>query len=418
MTSPILHTRLPSGLSVVSEHMPASGAVALGFWVDAGSRDEEPAVAGASHFLEHLLFKGTDTRSAQEIAEAIEAVGGEMNAFTTKEYTAFYVRLLDEDLELGLDILSDIMWAPAFRGDEVDAERQVILEEISMHEDEPADLVHDICQEAMYPGHPLGREILGDRDTITAMGPDDIRSYFGAYYRPGSIVFAAAGNVDHDRLVEGLDRRFAGPDGAGPARSEVALAPSRPVVVTTRSTEQAHLVVGMRAIARDDDDRFALAVLNQLLGGGMSSRLFQEVREKRGLAYSVYSYRTAYLETGLLAVYAGTSPARAHTVLDVVAEELDRLLQDGVSERELAVARGHVKGSMVLSLEDSSSRMSRIGRSQLVHGSVMTMAEVVERTESVTAADVRRVIERVVGGPRTLAVVGPFHEDDFAERVA
>ena len=418
VTSSVLTSRLPNGLTVVSERMPGSGAVALGFWVDAGSRDEMPAVAGASHFLEHLLFKGTDTRSAQEVAEAVEAVGGEMNAFTTKEYTAFYVRLLDEDLPLALDILSDIMWAPAFRREEVDAERQVILEEISMHEDEPADLVHDLCQEALYPGHPLGREVLGDRSTITAMGPDDIRGYFADHYRPGSIVVAAAGNVDHDELVAGIDRRFAGPDGSGPGRQELPLDPVKPVVVHERPTEQAHVVLGMRAVARDDDDRFAFAVLNQLLGGGMSSRLFQEVREKRGLAYSVYSYRGAFLETGLLAVYAGTSPSRLPTVLSVVNTELEKLLQDEIPERELAVARGHVKGSLVLSLEDSSSRMSRIGRSQLVHGSVMPMHELVERTEAVTAADVRRVIERVVGGPRSLAVVGPFTEESFADQVA
>jgi predicted Zn-dependent peptidase len=398
--------------------MPGSGAVALGFWVDAGSRDERPEVAGASHFLEHLLFKGTETRSAQEIAEAVEAVGGEMNAFTTKEYTAFYIRLLDEDLPLALDILSEIMWGPAFRPAEIDAERQVILEEINMHEDEPADLVHDLAQEALYPGHPLGREILGERSTITSMTRDDIDTYFRAHYRPRSIVVAAAGNVEHEALVEGIERRFTGPDGVAPVRQPVALAPPRPLHVVTRATEQAHVVVAMRAGPRDDEDRFAFSVLNQLLGGGMSSRLFQEVREKRGLAYSVYSYRGAYLESGLLAIYAGTSPARVKTVLDVIDVELDKLLQEDVSERELAVARGHVKGSMVLSLEDSSSRMSRIGRSELVHRSVMTMDELVERTEAVTAADVRRVIEKVVGSPRTLAVIGPFDQDAFAEQVA
>ncbi len=418
LTSEIRHSRLANGLSVVTERVPGSAVVSLGFWVDAGSRDERAEVAGASHFLEHLLFKGTEGRSAQEIAEAIEAVGGEMNAFTTKEYTAFYVRLLADDLDLALDILSDIMWAPAFRPDEIECERHVILEEISMHEDEPADLVHDLCQDALYSGHPLAREVLGDRTTITAMTRDDIRHYFGEHYRPGSIVVAAAGHVDHDALAQGVERRFARPPGAGPARAQEMLAPPRPLAVTSRTTEQAHLVLGMRGPARDDDDRFAFAVLNQLLGGGMSSRLFQEVREKRGLAYSVYSYRAAYIETGLLAVYAGTSPARATTVLDVIGVELDRLLQDEIPERELAVARGHVKGSLVLSLEDASSRMNRIGRSQLVHGWVMTLEELVERTEAVSATDVRRVIEKVLGGPRTLAVVGPFDEEAFAERVA
>ena len=415
---PINHTRLANGLSVISEHMPASAAASLGFWVDAGSRDEQPEIAGASHFLEHLLFKGTDTRSAHEIAQAVEAVGGEMNAFTTKEYTAFYIRLLAEDLNLALDILSDIVWTPAFRTEEIDAERQVILEEINMHEDEPSDLVHDLCQEALYPDHPLGREVLGDRATITAMQRDQIRGYWAEYYRPQSIVVAAAGGVDHEELVEGVEKRFAGPDGAGPLRSALPLSPPLPLRVDNRPTEQAHLVIGMRAPARDDDDRFALAVLNQLLGGGMSSRLFQEVREKRGLAYSVYSYRGGYLETGMLAIYAGTAPSRAQTVLDVVNTELERLVQEEIPARELDVARGHVKGSVVLSLEDTSSRMSRIGRGQLVHGHVMTMHELIERTEAVTAADVRRVIEAVVAGPRTLAVVGPFDKAAFADRVA
>ncbi|MGH9223613.1 MAG: M16 family metallopeptidase, partial [Acidimicrobiales bacterium] len=341
-----------------------------------------------------------------------------MNAFTTKEYTAFYIRLLAEDLPMALDILSDIVWSPAFRSEEIDAERQVILEEINMHEDEPSDLVHDLCQEALYPDHPLGLEVLGERSTITAMVRDQIRDYWSDYYRPQSVVVAAAGGVDHDELVEGIEKRFAGPDGAGPARSPQPLGPPVRLRVDNRPTEQAHLVVGMRAGARDDEDRFALAVLNQVLGGGMSSRLFQEVREKRGLAYSVYSYRGAYLETGMLAVYAGTSPSRAHTVLDVINAELERLLQEDIPERELEVARGHVKGSVVLSLEDTSSRMSRIGRSQLVHNNVMTLDELVARTEAVTAADVRRVIEKVVAGPRSLAVVGPFDESAFDDKVA
>ena len=302
----IRQARLDSGIRVVTERMPDAHSVTTGFWVEAGSRDESPDLAGASHFLEHLLFKGTDTRSARDIAEAIEAVGGDMNAFTTKEYTAFYTRVLDDDLELGLDILSDIMWAPAFRADEVEAERQVILEEILMHEDEPADLVHDVFTEALYPGHPLGREVLGDESTISAMSRDQIRGYFSEFYRPEAIVVAAAGNLDHDDVVAGLERRYAGRTGNRPERRMPPLAPPRRVVVSKRSTEQAHIVVGGRALARNDDDRFALAALNQVLGGGMSSRLFQEIREKRGLVYSVYSYRAAYLETGALAVYAGT----------------------------------------------------------------------------------------------------------------
>jgi predicted Zn-dependent peptidase len=341
-----------------------------------------------------------------------------MNAFTTKEYTAFYTRLLDADLDLGLDILSDIMWAPAFRPQEVEAERHVILEEILMHEDEPSDLVHDLFSDAMYPGHPLGRAVLGDRDTITAMERDQIAGYFASFYKPESIVVAAAGNVDHDRVVEGVKARFAGSPGVRPPRQEARPGGPRTVAVTYRPTEQAHVVVGTRALPRGDDDRFSLSVLDQLLGGGMSSRLFQEIREKRGLVYSVYSYRSAYAETGSLAVYAGTSPTHVEEVLDLIDHELDRLLVDEISERELVVAKGHVKGSLALSLEDSAGRMTRIGRSQLVHGSVLTFEDMVARIDAITRDDLRRVVERVFTGERVLAVVGPFEEDAFAERVA
>jgi predicted Zn-dependent peptidase len=409
---------LDKGMQVVTEAMPDAHSVTIGFWVDAGSRDETPVEAGASHFLEHLLFKGTEERSAHSIAEDIEAVGGDMNAFTTKEYTAFYTRLIDEDLELGLDILSDIMWAPAFRPEEIDAERQVILEEINMHEDEPSDLVHELLHEALYPGHPLGREVLGARSTITAMTRDQIANYFATRYKPPSIVVAAAGNLDHDSLVAGIERRCVTAPGTAPARERPPLAPVRPLIVHHRTTEQAHLVVGMRSLDRHDDDRFTLSVLNQILGGGMSSRLFQEIREKRGLVYSVFSYRAAYLESGALAIYAGTAPSRAQEVLALIDDELDKLATGPVTDRELAVAKGHIKGSLALSLEDSAGRMNRIGRGQLIHGEVLSYDEVVARTEAVTHDDLRRVADRILANERVLAVVGPFSEDDFAARVA
>ncbi len=418
MPDTIRVTTLDNGMQVITDAMPDAHSVTIGFWVDAGSRDETPAEAGASHFLEHLLFKGTETRSAHSIAEDIEAVGGDMNAFTTKEYTAFYTRLIDEDLELGLDILSEIMWEPAFRPDEIDAERQVILEEINMHEDEPSDLVHELLHEALYPGHPLGREVLGERSTITAMTRDQIAGYFTTRYKPPSIVVAASGNLDHDSVVNGIERRFTGRTGSAPARERPALAPVRPLIVQHRTTEQAHLVVGMRAMDRHDDDRFAFSILNQILGGGMSSRLFQEIREKRGLVYSVFSYRAAYLESGALAVYAGTAPGRAHEVLALIDDELEKLATGPVTDRELAVAKGHIKGSLALSLEDSAGRMNRIGRGQLIHGSVLTFEETVARTEAVTHEDLRRVADRIMGEERVLAVVGPFSEDDFAARVA
>jgi predicted Zn-dependent peptidase len=388
--------------------------VAAGFWVGTGSRDESRRTAGASHFLEHLLFKGTDRRRASEIAEAIDAVGGDMNAFTTKEYTAFYVRVLPDDLELGLDILNDIMWAPAFRPDEIETEREVILEEILMHGDEPSDLVSELFFSALYPDHSLGWDVLGDEQTITAMERDDICGFFAEHYRPANMVVALAGAIDHDEATAAIEKRFAGPPGGNPPERHAPAAAPRPIAVVNRPTEQAHLVVGTPALDRDDPDRYAMSVLDHALGGGLSSRLFQEVREKRGLAYSVYSFRAAFAGAGALAVYAGTSPDHVHEVLGLVTHELDDLAANGVTERELEVARGHLRGTMALGLEDSGSRMSRIGRSQLVHGEAPVVDEINARIDAVTLDDVRRVSAKVLSGPRILAVVGPFDEQEFA----
>jgi predicted Zn-dependent peptidase len=409
----IAATRLPSGLHVVTERMPDVRSVAAGCWVGTGSRDERPATAGASHFLEHLLFKGTERRTATDIAESVDAVGGDINAFTTKEYTAFYVRLLDEDLDMGLEILGDIMSDSAFRPDEVECERQVILEEILMHADEPGDLVHDVFYDAMYPAHALGWPVLGDDQTISAMTCDDIRAFFQEHYRPVNMVVALAGALDHDAAVEAVERWFR-PESGGesPDRRPPEGSP-RSLTVVTRPSEQAHIVIGVPALDRDDDDRYALAILDHVLGGGMSSRLFQEVREKRGLAYSVYSFRAGFEGTGALGVYAGTAPTRAHEVIDLIDGELADVAAQGIAPSELARAQGHLRGTIALGLEDSGARMSRIGRSQLVHGEVLTVDEVVGRVEAVTLDDVRRVAERVLGGPRVMAVVGPFQEDDF-----
>ena len=401
-------------MCVVTERMPDVRSVTAGFWVGTGSRDESAELFGASHFLEHLLFKGTPTRSARSISEDVDAVGGDMNAFTTKEYTAFYVRLLAESLDLGLDILSDILWNPAFRPDEVETERQVILEEILMRDDEPSDLVHELFAEALYPGHQLGLEVLGDEDSIKGMSRADIRGFFAEHYRPANIVFSAAGLLDHDAVVDGIQRRFAGPSGGvRPVRTPPAQPPV-PSVVCRRSTEQAHIVVGCTALDRHSPDRYALAALNHVLGGGLSSRLFQTIREERGLAYSVYSYRVAFDDAGALAVYAGTTPARAGQVLSLIEDELNRLAADGIDQRELAVAKGHLKGEMALSLEDSAARMSRVGRSMLVHGEVLEVDELAARVEAVTLDDVARVAADVLGRPRVMAAVGPVDEDDLA----
>ena len=406
----IRRTHLDSGLRVVTEELPGLRSAAVGFWVGTGSRDEPDAIAGTSHFLEHLLFKGTPTRQAVEIAEAVESCGGDMNAFTGQEVTAYYVRVPDRFLSLAVDIVSDIVWSPALRADEVESERQVILEEIRMRDDTPDDLVHDVFASALFPDHPLGREVSGSIETISAVARDEVAAYHAEHYRPSNIVVAVAGNVDHDVVVALVDAAQTSARGDRPPRRNGADrgAPGSFARVD-RPLEQSHLVLGTRALRRDDPDRFALTVLDQVLGGGMSSRLFQEVREKRGLAYSVFSYRSAFEETGALAVYCATAPERVDETLAVVQGELDRLVADGgVSEHELAGAKGYLVGSLALSLESSSSRMHRIGRAELTMGEVPSLDWVVEQVEAVTGDDVARVIDRVLaGGERTLAVVGP-----------
>jgi predicted Zn-dependent peptidase len=412
-----------SGLTILTEHMPDVRSVSLGFWVGTGSVDEPESIAGASHFLEHLLFKGTERRGAREIAELVDAVGGDLNAFTTKEHTAFYVRLLAETADLGLDILSEIIWGPALRPQELEAERQVILEEILMHCDEPAEEVHDIFNGAMYPGHPLGRDVLGLDGTVRAVSRDQVAAFHREHYRAANIIVAAAGNIEHDFVVDGVTRRLErafgeiGREALAGGQRPGRVAPTAPAlghVVVNRACEQAHLMVGMAGFDRDHEDRQVLNVLDHVLGGGMSSRLFQSIREERGLAYNVYSYRNGYQGAGDLAVYAGTAPSRAEEVLSLVTEELDKMAAEGVSEEELAAARSHIRGATALGLEDSGARMSRLGRSQLAHGRVPSLAELDAQIAAVTTDDLRRVATKVLGGPRTLVVLGPFDEDAFS----
>jgi predicted Zn-dependent peptidase len=412
--STIERTQRASGLRVVTEALPELHSVTLGAWVGSGSRDEQGAEWGASHFLEHLLFKGSEQRSAREIAESIESVGGEMNAFTTHEQTVFYVRVPDVQLEPAFEVLADVLWNPAFRVDDVESERRVILEEIGMRDDTPDDLVHDLFAGAIFPDHPLGREVLGSDDSITGMARDDIAAYHAAHYQPSNVVFAAAGNLTHEKVLALADAYF--PDGAGvrPPRPRPDATAPRPVVVLHRDTEQTHVVTGVRALPALDPDRYALTVVNQVLGGGMSSRLFQEIRETRGLAYSVFSYSASFDDAGYLAIYAGTASDRVPETLEVIAAELDRLVNDGLSDTEIAGAKGHLVGSLAMSLETSASRMRRLGRSELVEREIPSLEDLVDRVNAVTAADVSRVIERVLAGaPRSLAVVGPHSASDF-----
>ncbi|HWO69869.1 MAG TPA: pitrilysin family protein [Actinomycetota bacterium] len=409
-------TEFASGLRVVTERMPGVRSVALGFWVLAGSRDERPAISGASHFLEHLLFKGTRRRSARDIAEAFDAVGGDVNAFTAKEYTCFYARILDRDLPMAVDHLCDMLEHSLLRPEDVESERRVILEEIHMHEDTPDELIHDLFNEALWPGHPLGRPVLGTRASVQSATRGQIRRFYRRHYVPGNLVVVATGSVDHDRLLELLAASMA----VGPVRSDGeptgwnlraggrAPTPSGETVVVRRKTEQAHIVLGTNGLARTDPDRFAFGIVNGAVGGGMSSRLFQRVREERGLAYSVYSYHTMYTEAGVFAAYAGTTPARAPDVIALMRAELEDVAEGGLTEEEFERAKGHVKGSLVLSLEDPASRMSRLGKSEISHGEILTVSQVLRRIEDVTLDDARRAAKRVLSQPLTLTVIGPF----------
>ena len=408
---------LDCGIRLVTEKMPGVRSVCTGFWVGTGSRDETGPQVGISHFLEHLLFKGTPTRSARSIAEDVDAVGGDMNAFTTKEYTTFYVRTLADHLDLGLDILSDIVWNPALRPDEVDAERQVILEEVLMHLDEPADVVQERFADALFPGHPLGREVLGLPEVIAGVSVPEIRSFFAEHYRPGNIVVAVAGDVEHGRIADGIERRFAGAAAGSPPVRTPPGDEVRALDVTSRDTEQAHLVVGVRGPERRSPDRFALSLLNHSLGGGISSRLFQKIREERGLAYSVVSDRVAYCDTGALAVSVGTAPERTQEVLRLVLDEIEDLAAKGVTEQELELAKGHLRADTILSLEESGSRMSRIGASLLLHGEVPSIEEITAKIDAVTLDEVAEVAARVLGGQRVLAAVGPFTADELASEL-
>jgi len=418
----VRRTVLPNGLRILTEAVPAMRSVSFGVWVGVGSRDETRSQSGVSHFLEHLLYKGTNKRSAMDISSAIEAVGGETNAFTTKEYTCYYARVLDADLPLAVDVICDLVADSVLAPADVETERGVILEEIAMHDDEPGEEVHDLFTEAMYPDHPLGRLISGTVDTIAAMTRRQILNFYRRRYTPASIVVAAAGNLDHAGLVRQVREAFGGADPGDPAPARTA--PPRPrrgqVAVRDKDTEQAHLVLGAPGIARADERRFALGVLNNVLGGGMSSRLFQEIREKRGLAYSVYSYTSQYADSGVFGVYAGCAPGKIDEVLALTRDELSQLAAGGpggVSAEELARGKGMYKGSLVLGLEDTGSRMSRLGKGELLYDELLSVDDILARIDAVTPDDVRAVAQQVLGQQMSLAVIGPFADHDFSAAI-
>jgi predicted Zn-dependent peptidase len=414
----VRRTVLPGGLRVVTETMPTVRSAAFGIWVGVGSRDESIPDAGSSHYLEHLLFKGTPGRSAMDISAELDAVGGDLNAFTAKEYTCYYARVLDSDLPLAVDVVSDMVTSSLIEGADVEAERGVILEEIAMRDDDPSDLIHDEFAIALYGDAPLGRPILGTIESINSLTRDGIARYYEDRYLPPNLVVAAAGNLDHDELVRLVSTAFGDRLSGGvlpslPRVGGVPAATSPGVRVVPRETEQAHLVLGGAGLARTDERRFALGVLNAALGGGMSSRLFQEIREKRGLAYSVYSYTSQYADTGTFGVYAGCQPGRVDEVLEICRDEVLKAAEHGITDEELARGKGQARGSMVLSLEDTGSRMSRIGKSELVYEQLLSVDEILGKIDAVTPDDIREVAAEVLAQPMTLTVIGPFEDREF-----
>jgi predicted Zn-dependent peptidase len=422
----VRRTMLPGGLRVISEAIPTVRSVSFGVWAGVGSRDETARLSGASHFLEHLLFKGTRTRSALEIATAMDAVGGEMNAFTGKEYTCYYARVLDDDLPLAVDLICDMVASSVLAVGDFESERAVILEEIAMHDDDPGDVVHDAFATAVFGDGSLGRPVIGTAESIAGLRRPQVAGYYRRRYRPSNLVVAAAGNLDHGKLVRRVRAAFERAgflDGAGgapvpPRRDAAAPRTKAEVRVVDRGTEQAHLVLGGTALSRRDERRFALGVLNGALGGGMSSRLFQEVREKRALVYSIYSYASQYAGTGVFGVYAGTTPAKVNDVLAICREQFELVADAGIGPDELARGKAQLRGGLVLGLEDTGSRMNRLGKSELVYGELLTVDEVLRRIDAVTLDDIKEVAADVLRRPLSLAVIGPFAGKDFAGAVA
>jgi predicted Zn-dependent peptidase len=403
-------TTLDSGVRVVTEAMPSVRSIALGFWIRAGSRDEGTEHAGISHFLEHLLFKGTKRFSSLEIDELFDAMGAEVNAGTGKETTSVYSRFLDRHLERAFDALQDMVLRPAYP--DIDSERQVVLEEIAMYEDEPQDKVHDVLATAVFGDHPLGRPITGSAEVVASVPVPEIAAWHDARYLPANIVVAAAGNVEHEQVVGLVESALDGTAGA-----DVPGAPARPEVngptirFHAKETEQYHLCLGAPGIPRGDDRRFALRVLDTILGGSSSSRLFQEVREKRGLAYSVYSYASQYADAGQVAVYVGTRPDNVREAMDVIGAELRRLVEDGVGEEELERARENVKGRTVLSMESTLTRMNRLGSSILMDVPLLTVDELLAAIDAVTLDDVVE-LGRTLFRPEGLSAAGVGADED------
>ncbi|MBI2843567.1 MAG: insulinase family protein [Armatimonadetes bacterium] len=402
-------TTLPNGIRVLSESVPYVDSASVGVWVNVGSRHEHGKDKGISHFIEHMLFKGTERRSARQIADEMDTIGGHLNAFTDKETTWFYAKVLSEHLTVAVDIISDMMLNSVFDPVELDRERNVILEEIKRHEDTPDDLVHDLFAQTLWHGHPLGNSVIGTRKSVESFAHDDLIEYLGKNYTPDSIIVSAAGNLEHDYLVDLVANHYGKMEGHQKSRQNLPATSSGDTRFSSKRTEQVHFCIGAQGFPQQNDEKYTLAVLDAALGGGMSSRLFQEIRENRGLVYTIGSYSASYREAGMFTVYAGTSPSNVELVIDLVKKEFETVKTTRVDEVELLRAKNQIRGALVLGQESMSNRMSRMANSELYFGRNIPLQEVIDAVMGVTAEDVQRVAnELLVDGRIALAVVGPL----------
>jgi predicted Zn-dependent peptidase len=399
---------LDTGLRLITETMPHVRSVTIGVWLMRGSRHESDAQSGIAHFVEHMLFKGTDRRSAEDLAQAIDSIGGQLDAFTAKEYASYYIKVLDEHLPLAVELLSDIVMRPAFADEEIVREKKVILEEIKMVEDTPDDLVHELFTQHFWDGHPLGRPILGSPETVDAFTGQSLRAYFREAYVAPNMIVSAAGNLDHANVRELVSRAFADLPTAGAPFSEDAPMVSPTVITRTKELEQSHICLGTNSYPQNHDDRYVSYILNSLLGGSMSSRLFQNIREKRGLAYSVFSGLSAYRDAGNITIYAGCAADAVEEVVALCVDELRGLKRAPVPESELKRAKDHLKGSLMLSLENTASRMSHLARQEIYFDRHFGLDETLAGVQRVTAADIQRVAcDLFANGSLAATVLGP-----------
>jgi len=409
---------LDNGIRVISERMDNVRSVSIGVWFKVGSRDELPGQYGLSHFLEHMFFKGTAKRDALAISQDFESLGADQNAFTSKEYTCYYARVVDDKIEPVIEIIADMLTGSLFSQDDIESEREVVIEEIARTEDSPQDYIFEIFGEAAMPGHNLGRQIIGNRQSVGSFMHQDCLSYHQAHYHAANCIVAAAGNVDHDHLLELLNKYLgAMPGGLSTLREDLPVTPD-PFVLQQKETEQAHLIYGLPGVTLDDDDRFAAALLDAALGGGMSSRLFQEIREKRGLAYAVFATTISYADAGNMVVYVGTRPDNLSDVVSIIHSELQKMLDHGITAQELQRMQDYLIGQTVLSQESTASRMITLGRFLVLDQELLTLDQIIELYRAVTLDDINRVVQRFYHEPPTLAVISPAQTDQLQVELA